>query len=117
MALRFDIRTSVRLTLALLLFLVAVGPVCLLMTPSMAMANDVTTGDCGAPSAPSKSTLDCPHKAADDELQSANRSAEDAPLAPVGVLVGATIVPTIQPLPIDAAALERPVAHLTPLRL
>lgn len=115
-ALGVDIRSSLRLCLALLLFVVAVGPVCLLMSPSMAMAGEMPSEGCGAPTAPASSTIDCPHEIADDEIAVA-RNAVDMCDVPPAVAVGPVAVPEAESFQPEAAVSVRPVAHLTPLRL
>lgn len=113
----FDIRNSIRLCLALLLFAVAVGPACLLMSPAMAMASDTPSEGCGTPAAPGTSSVDCPHKTADSEINAVSRNSVDMVSVPPAVPVGPVTAPDARSCEPAAAIPQRPVAHLTPLRL
>lgn len=114
LALGFDMRNQVRLVLALLLFLAAVGPACLIMSPAMAMANDAPSRDCTEPGAPAAG---CPHATAAKAAQPADLASDAAPTV---VAVSAPILPVADEAVFADAAGSlalRPPAHLTPLRL
>lgn len=72
-----DMRRKLGLCVALLLILVAAGPVCLLMTPSVAFA-EPGTQDCGGPASDGP-MIDCPHGEARVLLQATQESHQGLP--------------------------------------
>ncbi len=108
----FNTAYALRMVLALLLLAVALGPVCLLMTPAMAMGQNALSEDCN-PSIPS---AECPHAAASKALQPGQQSPQ-LPAA-AGDVVRLDLTPAtgglLQPV---LATPSPPVTHLTPLRL
>lgn len=109
-----DIRLTARLGLALLLVVAVVAPVCLVMSPSMAMASEAPAEGCNVPTAP---TAECPQLSAASRAQSTGVPAPD-------VTVALEPVPIVPEVPREsrthqavAPVSQRPVAQLTPLRL
>lgn len=117
MAVSVDIRSYLRLCLALLLFAVAVSPACLLMSPAMAMASEMPSEGCGAPSAPATSSLDCPHKTVGEDRGALVKDVTDLYVAELASSVEPLAAQETHTGGLFAAAPMRPVAHLTPLRL
>ncbi|MHB1341392.1 MAG: hypothetical protein ACYCX5_06470 [Coriobacteriia bacterium] len=107
-------RLTVRLGLALLLLVAAVAPVCLVMSPSMAMASEAPVEECNVPTAP---TTECPQLSAASHAQSAGVSTPDIAVAlePIQIVPEATCESRAHQ--VVAPAPQRPVAQITPLRL
>ncbi len=109
-----DMRLTVRLGLSLLLLAAAVGPVCLVMSPSMAMATEAPAEECNIPTPPS---TECPELSDASDAKSAGVSTADISVALEPMQVAPALTSGSCAHRVVAPDPQRPVAQLTPLRL